>query len=291
MVTIGPVLSVPSRAVPQCVLSSPARRTPTVSGYLAADGSVRPGWPEKKSCTQPPLSASLHHAVPPRPTHRKVIVDVQLDYPPYPIGGANMTGHPGGPSTDTLTAVAVPLVELVHRARRGDAAAWGDLVSGLQGVAWRATADLGLHSEDRQDVFAATFFRLYERLETIREPEKLPGWVATTARNECRQMMRTRRRTELRDEFESTETADGGDLADGLLDGELRTALRMAFQRLGLPCQELLRLATAVPSISYDQIAEITGISRNSLGPTRQRCLQRLRQTPELQPFLEGAGS
>ena len=200
-----------------------------------------------------------------------------------------VTGGATGSPTYTLASVTIPLVELVEKARDGDASAWGALVERLQGVVWRVTADQGMNSEDRQDVFAATFFRLFEHLGRIREPEKLPGWVATTARNESRQMMRTRRRVELREDFEPTAPVDSADLADGLLDGELKSALRGAFRRLGLPCQELLRLSTAVPAISYDQISEITGIARNSLGPTRHRCLERLRQTPELQPFLQGA--
>ena len=200
-----------------------------------------------------------------------------------------VTGRATGSPTYTLATVTIPLVELVEKARDGDASAWGALVERLQGLVWRVTADQGMNSEDRQDVFAATFFRLFEHLGRIREPEKLPGWVATTARNESRQMMRTRRRVELREDFEPTAPVDSADLADGLLDGELKSALRGAFRRLGLPCQELLRLSTAVPAISYDQISEITGIARNSLGPTRHRCLERLRQTPELQPFLQGA--
>jgi RNA polymerase sigma factor (sigma-70 family) len=193
--------------------------------------------------------------------------------------------------TCTLAVVANPLVELVEQARRGDASAWAAIVERLKGVVWRATAAQGLSSEDRQDVFAATFFRLFEHLGTIREPAKLPGWVATTARNESRQMMRSRWRVELRAEFEPSEPVTSFDIAEGLLDDELRVALGSAFQRLGGRCQELLRLSTAVPAVSYDEISQITGIARNSLGPTRHRCLERLRQTPELQPFLEGARS
>ena len=195
------------------------------------------------------------------------------------------------PTIYTLAAVAAPLGELVQVARQGDSDAWAALVGRLQGVVWRVTAEAGLTREDREDVFAATFFRLYERLDTIREPEKLPGWLATTARNESRQMMRSRRRVDVRDEVEPSQPVDTGDVSERLLDGELKAALRLAFLRLGAPCQELLRLSTAVPQISYDEISEITGVPRNSLGPNRKRCLDRLRQAPELQPFLDGAKS
>jgi RNA polymerase sigma factor (sigma-70 family) len=185
--------------------------------------------------------------------------------------------------------VAGSLVDLVALARDGNARAWETLIERLKGVVWRATADVGLAFEDREDVFAATFFRLFEHLDDIREPEKLPGWLATTARNEVRQVSQAKRRLEPRSDVEPPEAITMAGVDEGLLDGELRMALQSAFLRLGRPCQELLRLATAVPPLSYDEISEMTGIPRGSLGPTRQRCLEHLRQAPELRPFLQGA--
>src|SRR5262245_22267922 len=62
--------------------------------------------------------------------------------------------------------------ELVPRAIGGDRQAWESLVARLQRVAWRSIAGFDLGDEDRKDAFAATFFRLNERLGTIREPAK-----------------------------------------------------------------------------------------------------------------------
>lgn len=203
-------------------------------------------------------------------------VDRGYEYHRHPAGGGS-----GIPS--------VGLVDLVARARDGDTGAWDVLVNRLAGVVWRATAEAGISYEDRQDVFAATFFRLFEHLGDIREPLKLPGWLATTARNEVRQLMRTKWRLEPRDDVEPSSAVGPVDLDEELLDCELRTALQAAFLRLGRPCQELLRLTTAVPPLSYDEISALTGVARGSLGPNRQRCLERLRRAPELRPFLETA--
>jgi RNA polymerase sigma factor (sigma-70 family) len=179
------------------------------------------------------------------------------------------------------------VADLVVQAREGDATAWNALVDSLAGVVWRVTAEAGLTYEDRQDAFAATFFRLFEHLDDIRDPTRVPGWLATTARNEVRQIWRTKRRLEPRDEVEPAHPAVLSGVDEALLDGELRTALQAAFGRLGGPCQELLRLTTAVPPLSYDQISQLTGLARGSLGPNRQRCLERLRRAPELRPFVE----
>lgn len=178
-------------------------------------------------------------------------------------------------------------VELVKLARNGDAVAWETMVAGLQGLVWWAIADFGLSLEDRQDVFAATFHRLVERLDTIREPTKLPGWMATTARNEALTTLRARSRVEVRDEL--GEGAADPELPErSLLDQELRTALHAALQKVPPRCQQLLRLLTADPPLSYEEIGELLAMSHGSIGPTRQRCLERLRQTPELRAFLAG---
>ncbi len=180
------------------------------------------------------------------------------------------------------------LFDLVRRARSGDKGAWSALIGRLKGLVWRATAESGLSLADREDVFAVTFFRLFEHLDDIREPERLPGWVATTARNEVMQILRGKRRTEPRSEIERWENTDIMGVDEGLLDDELRKALQAAFLRLGCPCQQLLRLVSAVPPLSYDQVSQLMGVPRGAVGPTRQRCLERLRRSPELRPFLAG---
>jgi RNA polymerase sigma factor (sigma-70 family) len=191
-----------------------------------------------------------------------------------------MTREVRAPAGQVSTSEPETLLELVRQARSGDKEAWSTLIARLKGLVWRATADGGLSMADREDVFAVTFFRLFEHLENIREPEKLPGWVATTARNEVRQILRSKRRTEPRSEIERWENIDIMGVDEGLLDGELRRALQAAFQRLGCPCQQLLRLVSAVPPLM--------GVPRGAVGPTRQRCLERLRRSPELRPFLAG---
>jgi RNA polymerase sigma factor (sigma-70 family) len=178
------------------------------------------------------------------------------------------------------------LPALVEAALADDQEAWGALVDRLQRVAWRSIAGFDLSPEDRKDAFAATFFRLYERLGTIREPVKLPGWVATTARNEVRTLLRSRRRDTPADLGDEHLPAVDSEPAGGLLDLELHTALRGGLARLSGPCRDLLQLLTADPPLSYVEVGEALGIPHGSIGPTRQRCLDRLRDTPELRPVL-----
>ncbi len=176
--------------------------------------------------------------------------------------------------------------DLVPAALAGDQSAWDQLVERLQKVAWRAIGGFDLSPEDRKDAFAATFFRLYEKLGTIREPVKLPGWVATTARNEVHSILRARRRAIPTVQVDDRLPPVDHEPASRLLDAELYDALLQGRARLSAACRDLLELMTVDPPMSYAEVGEALGIPHGSIGPTRQRCLDRLRDTPELRPFL-----
>jgi RNA polymerase sigma factor (sigma-70 family) len=179
------------------------------------------------------------------------------------------------------------LRDLMQRALAHDEAAWRQLVDTLKGVVWKVLYGYDLTDEDRNDVFASTFFRLYERLSTIREPEKLPGWVATTTRNEANSVYRRRSRTVPMAEL-PLRASDTTDHSERMVDDELRAALLAAFGRLAPDQQALMRLLSADPPLSYEEISRLLNLPHGSIGPTRQRCLQRLRNSPELAPYLSG---
>ena len=182
---------------------------------------------------------------------------------------------------------STPLPELAMQAIAHDQLAWRALVDRLKGVAWKVLYGYDLSEEDRKDAFASTFFRLYEHLGGIRELEKLPGWVATTARNEAHTIFRRRRNTVPMDTLGLRETPTVEE-PDQVVAGELHTALHAAFARLTPQSQALMRLLTTDPPLSYDEISSLLDIPRGSIGPLRQRCLERLRTSPELAPFTSG---
>jgi RNA polymerase sigma factor (sigma-70 family) len=179
--------------------------------------------------------------------------------------------------------------DLVRAALAQDGPAWNELVARLEKVAWRSIAGFDLSPEDRKDAFAATFFRLYECLAGIREPAKLPGWVATTARNEVHTLLRARRRDTPADLGDEHLPVVDSEPAAGLLDLELREALHRGLRRLSAACRDLLQLLSVDPPLSYAEVGEALSIPHGSIGPTRQRCLDRLRDTPELRPFVQEA--
>lgn len=182
-------------------------------------------------------------------------------------------------------AQGADLVALVESALAGDRTAWDGLVERLKGAAWSAIARVDLPAEDRKDAFAGTFFRLYEKLGSVQDPARLHGWVSTTARREALAIARSRRR-EIAVELVDAHLAPVPDRAgDRLLEQELHGALRAAFARLSATCQKLLTVLCADPPPPYADVARRLDMRIGSIGPTRQRCLARLRSMPELQAF------
>ncbi len=193
-------------------------------------------------------------------------------------------------------AAAQPLPELVTGALAGHQDAWDALVARLERVVWKAVNMMSFDHEVRDDAFAATWLRLAERLHTIREPEKLPGWLATTATNEVRQIVRQRGRSvpladpsasgsRAADRFDSV-VGDAGDHASSMMLDDARREVRDAFAQLDEGCRELLTvLVLADPPIPYDEASLILGRPVGALGPSRRRCLEKMKG---LLPATEG---
>jgi len=177
------------------------------------------------------------------------------------------------------------VVALVERARGGEQGAWDEIVRRYMPLVWSLCRRYRLSGGDVDDVAASVWLRLVERLDTIRDPAALPGWLATTARRECMQLIRTReRQVPTEQDLFPDEASEGAD--ERLLAEERHIALRVAFAELPERCQELLTLLSADPPIPYIEIANRLGMAIGGIGPTRKRCLDRLRQQPSIAAIM-----
>ena len=176
------------------------------------------------------------------------------------------------------------LARLVAAAADGDATAWETLVDRYARLVVAVCRRYRLAEIDVADVSQTVWLRLVDHLPTLRDPDALPGWLVTTARNESLRMIRSSRRTTAFD-F----TAGGLDVAAEddppdrqLLAAERDAVLRAAFEQLPEPCRNLLRLLISDPPLSYAEISTRLGVPIGSIGPSRARCLDRLRRSPVL---------
>jgi RNA polymerase sigma factor (sigma-70 family) len=167
---------------------------------------------------------------------------------------------------------------VVRAANDGDRAAWNALVAHYSGLIWAVARAHRLGDADAADVFQTTWLRLVEHLEDIRNPDGLGAWLATTARHECLRVLRVGQRHVLTDGFDLPDEAGDAALDARLLTGERDAAIWRAFSELSARCGRLLRMLVADPPPSYEEVGAALDMPIGSIGPTRGRCLQQLRE-------------
>src|SRR4051794_2363034 len=180
-------------------------------------------------------------------------------------------------------AVTVPDTAdlLLPRAAQGDQQAWNQIVDKYTNLLWSIGRAHRLDSAAVNDVVQTTWLRLLENIDRIREPERLASWLATTARRECLRWLRHagRESPDWHDEYlDNVPSPAAAPIDQWLLVEERDALLWQCFRQLPARCQQLLRVLMAVDPPSYAEISEALGLPVGSIGPTRMRCVKRLRE-------------
>ena len=178
---------------------------------------------------------------------------------------------------------------LVLRVRDGDQAAWDELIERYSPLVWSICVRYQLARHDIDDVGQSVWLLLVEQIGRLREPAALPGWLATTTRHECLRILRVARRqdhVDLPPESQMPSDPDVTMIEQEIIVAERDAALRAAFAELPPSCHELLSMLMSDPPSAYADISATLGIPVGSIGPTRARCLNRLRRSPHLTAVL-----
>ncbi len=171
--------------------------------------------------------------------------------------------------------------ELVQACLAGDANAWRELVQRYQRLVYSISMRCGLAPEDADDVFQRVFTILLTRLETCRNRERLGPWLTTIARREAWRVFQERQSGRPGEDADALEDRPAIEPPpDALLEQiEAQDLILRAMDQLGERCRMLLQhlFFTREPP-SYAEIAQKLSMPEGSIGPTRARCLQRLRR-------------
>ncbi len=174
--------------------------------------------------------------------------------------------------------------QLLAACVRGDHAAWDILIDRYAALIYSIPLKYRFREADAADVFQAVCVTLLEKLGTIREPRGLAAWIITTTSRQClalaHRQSRERNRTADRQTTAEIEAADPDELPeDEILALERQYVVRAAVNQLPPKCRGLIEalFSDAHEQTSYQQLADRLGVPMNSLGPTRARCLSRLR--------------
>lgn len=172
---------------------------------------------------------------------------------------------------------------LVTQVRAGDQHAWNELVDAYSGLVWGIARNHRLGTSDAADVSQTTWLRLVENIDRIEDARRVGAWLATTARRECLRVLRLAGRQLLVQNEEELDRGDPNEVPVDrlLLLEEQAEVVRRAFERLPERCQRILGLLVVDEPPSYHELSAALGMPIGSIGPTRGRCLEKLRSLIE----------
>ncbi len=190
------------------------------------------------------------------------------------------TSLPGDPRVEQRTADADRLAVLLERARGGDdPASLNAIVAELSPLLWQVARAQGLDRDTAEDVVQTTWLSLLRHLDTIRSAAALTAWLVTVAKREAWRVRRAGRGERPMEDWIESALPDPDPLPDEqLLVDDRRRALWRAVRQLPQRCQELLRIVAFVRRPDYSEVSATLGMPLGSIGPTRGRCLAKLRQ-------------
>jgi RNA polymerase sigma factor (sigma-70 family) len=188
------------------------------------------------------------------------------------------------------------LTRIVAAAGRGDQAAWDTLVARYQPMIRTIARSHRLNGADVDDVCQTVWLQLFKNIDTILEPRAIAGWLATTARHTALAVIKNRDRTipvdavVLQSREAPSWSRESGRQAvapdEDLLHADQRAALRASVKALSTRQLAVLGMLAADPPVPYVEISRRLGVPIGSIGPTRARSIQRLRQSSAIQALV-----
>lgn len=137
-----------------------------------------------------PVEAFSPRELPEHPRHSRYPTSQHAHCPPHqspPSASPATTGH---------TTTPLKVTDLLQQAAQGDPAAWEEILHRYNNLVIAKVRTFRLPDADAHDAVQTTWLRLAENLHRIQNPERLPGWLATTAARECLHILRQAKRTQ-----------------------------------------------------------------------------------------------
>ncbi|GLZ76092.1 DNA-directed RNA polymerase sigma-70 factor [Actinorhabdospora filicis] len=178
--------------------------------------------------------------------------------------------------------------EALRRAQAGDRKALDELIADLSPLLWRVVRGQGVDRASAEDVVQMTWLKFWSSLGDIKTPEAVVGWLATVAKREASKLWRSGSKEEPVEPDWAKDIVEESDIDDEVLDrvnsDERRRVLWAAVTELDDRCQQLIQVIAYADRPDYEQIARALGMPRGSIGPTRGRCLGKLRKRLSADP-------
>ena len=174
--------------------------------------------------------------------------------------------------------------------RAGDEAVMADLVRTLTPILWHTVRAVRLDTAAAEDVLQTVWLTLVRKADTITEPQAVLQWMIVTTRREAWRVAKAATRVRPED-FDSAvgqdQTPSGESVEDDVVAADSQNRLWQHIQTLPQRCQTLLRVIAFADRPDYAELARSLGMPQGSIGPTRGRCLAKLRLVLAADPAWE----
>ena len=169
--------------------------------------------------------------------------------------------------------------DLIRACHAGDARAWERLLDKYERLVFSISLNYGLTTDDAADVTQITFTILLENLDTLPDGIRLAPWLATVARRHTWRLLARHRREAVNPEEDLAGNETLGGIVDPTERWELAEWLNYGLNMLDERCRQLLlALYFDAEQPSYAQVADRLKLPVGSIGPTRARCLEQMKQ-------------
>lgn len=166
----------------------------------------------------------------------------------------------------------------LERIRQGDAAAWDEILRRYGKLIMTTVRSFRLQEADALNAVQMTWLRLAENIHRIQFPERLGGWLVTTARHECLHILRqVKSAPGLVDEIPDTVVDPSVGPEQHVINADTAQALDKLISELSPRQRNLVQMLFTDAPRSYAEVSQATGISLGSIGTTRARALRQLR--------------
>jgi RNA polymerase sigma factor (sigma-70 family) len=170
--------------------------------------------------------------------------------------------------------------DLIRACRAGHAHAWERLLDKYERLVFSISLNYGLTTDDAADVTQITFTILLQNLDTLPDEIRLAPWLATVTRRHTWRLLARNRREAVHPEEDLAANETLGGIIDYSEHWELAEWLNYGLNMLDERCRQLLlALYFDAQQPSYAQVADYLKMPVGSIGPTRARCLEQMRQS------------
>jgi RNA polymerase sigma factor (sigma-70 family) len=185
---------------------------------------------------------------------------------------------PGKSASTGREAPWTAAADAFTRWRAGDEEGLNDLVRLLSPVLWQVVRATGLDRDRAEDVVQTTWIALVDHADSITSAQGIAAWLCTSARREAwRSGRQASRERPVEDQVLAHGLPDHESPEHQVLLDDEAALIRECLDKLPERCQKLLRIVAAGPRPNYTEVASTLGMPVGSIGPTRGRCLDKLR--------------